>query len=79
MVPTPPPDAHFGCRVDHAGHQPELVRQAVATGEPAYGQDAGSQRGAQVIARRQRPRHHPRGFALQQMRAGCRYQCTQGI
>ena len=29
-----PLGAHFGCRGDHAGHQLELVRQAITAGNP---------------------------------------------
>ena len=47
----PSPGTHFGCRGDHAGHQLELVRQAVTAGEPACRQRAGRQRGAQVVVR----------------------------
>jgi len=77
VTQQPSPGTHFGCRADHAGHQLELARQAVAIGEPACRQGAGGPRDVEVVARGQRPRHDARGFTFEQVRAGCCDECMK--
>jgi len=50
VTQQPSPGTHFGCRADHAGHQLELICQAITAGESPYSQGAGSQRGDQVAS-----------------------------